>query len=171
VEGFDSITIAKISPFIRVEPAHAKHPLKLLNLINEGHSVFTGRYQQILQKQQGYHVSDSLRMISPNSAYLGSQQRYFFRYTYTFYDRLSAGFSGEKDAGEEFFKGSQPNGMDFYAGFISLQNTGILKALTIGNFNADSARDLHFPPAFHSDRWFPRGILSGLHAGLLPQYP
>lgn len=142
VEGFDSITIAKLLPFIRNDPIHSKHSLKLLNLINEGNSLLIMRCQQVLQKQQGYHVSDSLRLIRPNSVYLGSQQHYLFRYTYTYWDRLSAGFSGEKDAGEEFFKGSQPNGMDFYAGFVSLQNTGILKTLTIGNFNADFGQGL-----------------------------
>ena len=142
VEGFDSTTIAKLTPLIRIEPAHAKHPLKPINLMNEGHSDLILRYQQILQKQAGYQVSDSLRQIKPNSAYLGSQQRYYFRYTYSYYDRLSLGFSGEKDAGEEFFKGSQPNGMDFYAGFISLQNTGILKKLILGNFNADFGQGL-----------------------------
>jgi hypothetical protein len=61
---------------------------------------------------------------------------------YDYFDRISIGVTGEKDPGEEFFKGSQPNGMDFYSGYFALKNTGFLKSLIIGNFNTDFGQGL-----------------------------
>jgi hypothetical protein len=136
IDGFDSATVIRIKPFIRIGPEPEKHPLHPGGMIRYGRSQLVLRYEQVLQKQQGYGVPDSVRIQKPDAGYLGSPARLWFRYTWSYYDRLTIGISGEKDPGEQFFKGNQKNGMDFYSGFISLQNTGILRQLTLGNFNA-----------------------------------
>lgn len=76
--------------------------------------------------------------------YPGDPQQYYFRYTYSYYDRLRIGLAGEKDPGEQFFRGAQSFGMDFYSGFISLTNTGFLKNLIVGNFRAGFGQGLTF---------------------------
>jgi hypothetical protein len=142
VDGFDTATVLKILPFVGVGKPPPKHTIRFKDLFSSGRSDFIILYKQILQKQKGYSVSDSALMINPDAGYLGSPQRYSFRYTYKFFDRISLGISGEKDAGEEFFKGSQKGGMDYYGGYVCLMNTGILKSLIIGNFRAGVGQGL-----------------------------
>jgi hypothetical protein len=142
VKGFDSAMIMKIKPYIRIGPEPEMHPLKPGEVLKKGRASLLLRYEQVLQKQAGYEATDSSLLANQNAGYLGSPLRLMFRFTWSYYDRLLAGISGEKDPGEQFFRGSQKNGMDFYSGFISLQNTGILRQLTIGNFNADFGQGL-----------------------------
>ena len=51
--------------------------------------------------------SDSLR--ANNKVYLGSPYRVYTRYRFRYRQNISFGFTAEKDEGEEFFKGTQPN--------------------------------------------------------------
>ena len=142
IDGFDSMTIQKTLPFISIGSPPQKHPIRVKELFSYGRSELIIRYQQVLQKPKGYVFNDSLLDKNPNAGYVGSPQKYVFRYKYSFYDRLSFGISGEKDPGEEFFRGSQPTGMDFYSGYLSLTNTGILKNVTLGNFRAGFGQGL-----------------------------
>jgi hypothetical protein len=170
IDGFDSATISMILPYVSVDQINARHPVKVKELFTRGRISILSRYQQILQKQQGYMVSDSMLKANPNSGYPGSSQKYFFRITYTFYDRISAGFIGEKDPGEQFFKGNQSQGMDFYSGYIALKNTGMLRALVIGNFNVEFGQGLTLgstisfgsQPSSGNLRRFARGISPSL---------
>ena len=142
IDGFDSAAIQQIVPFITVSNQEIHHPIRFNNLFTKGHCQLLLRYQQILQKQQGYSVAESLFMKNPNAGYPGNPQKYYFRFNYEYFDRISIGVTGEKDPGEEFFTGSQPYGMDFYSGYLVLKNTGILKSLIIGNFNVDFGQGL-----------------------------
>jgi hypothetical protein len=167
VDGFDSATIGKILPFVSVGPEKERHPLRLKDLLKSGRNQLVIRAGQVVQKQAGYDVPDSLLKKNPNAGYEGSPARLYFRYSYSFYDRLFIGFSGQKDPGEKFFRGSQRYGMDFYSGYISLQNTGMLKQITIGNFNADFGQGLTFSsgisvgaiPGTGNVRRYARGIV------------
>ncbi|PID93060.1 MAG: hypothetical protein CSA94_02595, partial [Bacteroidetes bacterium] len=51
-------------------------------------------------------------------------------------DKFAIGFLAEKDAGEEFFKGSQKQGFDHYVGFLQVNNVGILKTAIVGDYLA-----------------------------------
>jgi hypothetical protein len=141
IEGFDSVIIKKIEPYIRIGKPE-RHPLDPGHLLKSGKSQLNIGYQQILQKQKGYMATDSMFKVNPNAGYLGTPQKYCFRYRYDYFDRLSFGFSGEKDAGEQFFRGAQKYGMDHYSGYIRLQHIGFLKNLVLGNFNASFGQGL-----------------------------
>jgi hypothetical protein len=154
VDGFDTTTIRKILPYVSVGPEPEKHPIRVKDLLGSGRNQLLMRFEQVLQKQSGYHVADSVLKKDPNAGYAGSPVKLFFRYTYSFYNRLSIGLSGEKDPGEQFFRGNQKNGFDFYSGYITLQNTGILKQITIGNFNVGFGQGLT--------------LSSGISAGAIP---
>jgi hypothetical protein len=58
------------------------------------------------------------------------------------------GFTGEKDSGEEFFRGSQRQGFDFMSGHIAIQNIGKLKSLNVGDFQAQFGQGLTFWSGF-----------------------
>jgi hypothetical protein len=143
VEGFDSATIERILPYLTVASGPEKYPLRVKDLAKYGRHQLFLRYQQILQKQKGYNVNDSILNKNPNAGYLGSPQSYYFRYNYNYYDRISLGFSGAKSAGEEFFKGSEPYGMDYYSGYLCVHKIGsFLKTLILGNFQVDFGQGL-----------------------------
>ena len=144
INGFDSLTIRQILPFIRIAPPVNRNRIRWPDVITASHGQFIIRYQQIIQKQHGYSVPDSDLKVNPNSGYSGSPQKYFFRFDYQYNNRLSIGFTGEKDPGEQFFRGDQKDGMDYYAGYFCMKNSGILKSLVIGNFKADFGQGLTF---------------------------
>ncbi|MFH1159727.1 MAG: helix-hairpin-helix domain-containing protein [bacterium] len=142
IEGFDSATIQNIVPLVTIGVPFPPVKLTPGNLIRYGHHELVIRVQQLLQQQAGYMGTDSLKEADPENYYLGNPQKYYFRYRYSFTDRLIIGFSGEKDAGEQFFRGSQASGMDFYSGFLCFQNSGWLKQFIIGNFRATYGQGL-----------------------------
>ncbi|MCX6243508.1 MAG: helix-hairpin-helix domain-containing protein [Bacteroidetes bacterium] len=168
IDGFDSATVMKMKPYIRIGPETEKHPLRPKEIFKYGKSQLILRYEQVLQKQAGYGVADSILAEDPDAGYMGSPVRLMFRYTWTYYDRLSFGISGEKDPGEQFFKGSQKNGMDFYSGFVSLQHTGILQQLTLGTFNADFGQGLTLSTGISSGAIPGTGNLRRYAGGIRP---
>lgn len=145
VNGFTLPLIRQLEPFIRVsENADAMH-FSFKEMMKEGKHEIVLRYQQVLEKQQGYEpIEDSLLEQSPNSRYLGSPQKYYARYRFSYSNKVSWGLTMEKDAGEEFFKGSMKQGFDFYSGHIFVRNLGVVKAAGIGDFQAQFGQGLVF---------------------------
>ncbi|MGV2481624.1 UNVERIFIED_CONTAM: hypothetical protein IGO34_33025, partial [Salmonella enterica subsp. enterica serovar Weltevreden] len=76
-------------------------------MFKDGRHEFVTRFQRTLEKQAGYNVPDSIKKKKPNSYYLGDANRYFARYRFQYNNNVSFAISGEKDAGEEFFRGTQ----------------------------------------------------------------
>jgi hypothetical protein len=62
-----------------------------------------------LEKSAGFEKT------STGTKYLGSPPKLFFRYRYQDKNLLQYGIVGDKDAGEQFFKGAQKYGFDFYS--------------------------------------------------------
>lgn len=165
VDGFDSSTIVKMAPFIMLGEEEDLHKINLKNILEYGRSQLFVRYQRVIQEQKGYTAEDE----SAGAKYNGDPARYFFRYTFNYFDRINIGFTGEKDPGETFFGKYQPYGMDFYGGYFSFNGKGILKKIVIGNFNADFGQGLTFGSGVSmasvpgiSNRRFARGIRPSL---------
>ena len=55
---------------------------------------------------------------------------------------MQYGVTGEKDAGEQFFKGAQKYGFDFYSAHFFVRNLGIIKSLAIGDFTVNLGQGL-----------------------------
>jgi len=142
IPGFDSVLIQKISPFISISAPSHLPAFNPKNLIRFGHQDLLLRYEQAFPKSAGYLKNDTAITLPADEYYPGSPQRYYFRYRYSWFEKLRIGFAGEKDPGEQFFRGAQANGMDFYAGYLSLSNVGILKNLVIGNFRVSYGQGL-----------------------------
>jgi hypothetical protein len=66
-----------------------------------GNQVLLIRYSQVIEKSKGFDPSTS------GTKYLGGRGKYFFRYRYQYKNLLQFGAVGDKDAGEQFFKGEQ----------------------------------------------------------------
>jgi len=167
VEGFDSVTIRKLFQYIEIGSPPPIIRLTPGNLIRLGHHDAVFRYQQVMQKQEGYVAADSVQGSGQDNFYLGKPQRYYFRYRYSFYDQVVIGISGDKDAGEEFFKGSQPAGMDYYSWFVAVRNLRWLKQVIAGNFRVSFGQGLTLGgSSFGSSVSFGTGIR--YHSGFTP---
>lgn len=145
IEGFDQQTITSILPFITLDETHSRRYFSMENLRRDGGQVFFLRYQQLLEEQLGFSGIDPEDLENnPNARYLGSPYRLYTRYRFTWYRNISFGFTAEKDPGEEFFRGTQPYGFDFYSAHLHFQDFGRLKSLSLGDFQAQFGQGLCF---------------------------
>ena len=147
VEGFDEQTLAIIRPVVCIEKDQSKDKITFNKMARYGKHQLVGRYEQVLEKQQGYlPIDDSALLAKPNSRYLGSPQKYQLKYTYNYRNKIRAGFVLEKDAGEMFFTdkvsdtiqkllGSQYHRSFDFAGFhLYAKDLGIVKAAVLGDY-------------------------------------
>lgn len=143
IDGFDAVTIQRIFPFVVVKVDFNRPNLSFKELMDNGQNQLFIRWQRILEEQVGFSpIADSLLQVKPNSRYLGSPDRIYTRYRFNYGTNISWGFTAEKDAGEEFFSGSQKRGFDFYSAHFHVRNIGRLKALSIGDYHAQFGQGL-----------------------------
>ncbi len=147
VEGFDEQTLAIIRPLLIIEKDRNKDKLSFRNMARYGKHQLVGRYEQVLERQQGYlPIDDSALLTKPNSRYLGSPQKLQFKYTYNYKNKVRAGFTLEKDAGEMFFTDKVSDtiqkllgknyrrGFDFIGFHLYAKDLGIVKAAALGDY-------------------------------------
>lgn len=143
VEDFDLATIRKILPFVYVSDNFNAAFFSFREMMKDGRHELVSRVQRTIEHQAGYFTPDSLTMAKkPNSYYLGDANRLFLRYRFTYNQNVSVAISGEKDAGEQFFRGTQQQGFDFYSGHIAIRNIKFIKCLTIGDYQATFGQGL-----------------------------
>ncbi|HEX8277711.1 MAG TPA: helix-hairpin-helix domain-containing protein, partial [Segetibacter sp.] len=133
---FSIETIRQILPYVRVGNAIALSMDMKQRLTGGQHSVLF-RSQQVLEKSKGFTRADSIV-----NSYPGSSQRLFFRYKYVYRNLLQFGVTGDKDAGEQFFKGRQKAGFDFYSFHLFARKLGIIKLLALGDFTVNLGQGL-----------------------------
>ena len=136
VPGWDISTIRKLLPYIFVGNTLPLSANLRERVAGGDHSIII-RMQQTVEKSNGFTRADSEAIRYP-----GSEQRIFFRYKYNFRNLLQFGITGDKDAGEQFFKGSQKQGFDFYSVHLFARKMGIVKSLAIGDFTVNLGQGL-----------------------------
>lgn len=145
INGFDSEAIKLILPFVKLSTDVDNAQLSLKELLKNGESQLFMRYQTVLEEKKGFSsVTDSALLASPNSRYRGSEPKLYTRYRYKYGRHLSFGFTAEKDAGEEFFKGTQKQGFDYYSAHLFIRNQGKIKQLAIGDYQAQFGQGLTY---------------------------
>jgi hypothetical protein len=105
---------------------------------NGGSHSLLMRYGRVAEQAKGYQPPAT----EQSSHYLGSRDGLFVRYKYNYNNLLQFGIAGDKDAGEEFFKGSQKNGFDFYTFHFFAKNIGKIKLLALGDFTVNFGQGL-----------------------------
>jgi hypothetical protein len=143
IDGFDLETIEQILPYVVVREYVERRQLSLHDLLQNGNNQYFLRYQRLFEEQRGYSdIGPEELIANPNARYVGSPYRLYSRYRYTYYNNVSIGITAEKDPGEEFFRGSQPNGFDFYSAHFYMRNVGKIKALSLGDFQVQFGQGL-----------------------------
>ncbi|MEO5890660.1 MAG: helix-hairpin-helix domain-containing protein [Ferruginibacter sp.] len=137
VPGLDLPLIQRMRPYITVST-----PQNVITSIRQrvkgGASNILTRVTQVLEKQKGFKLDP----VTANNYYPGSRQKLFVRYKYQFKNLLQYGIVGEKDAGEQFFKGAQKSGFDFYSAHLFARNIGMVKSLALGDFTVNLGQGL-----------------------------
>ncbi|MGZ8557767.1 MAG: ComEA family DNA-binding protein [Chitinophagaceae bacterium] len=135
IPTWDIITLRKLLIFITVaSPVSLKDDFALR--FKEGSHSLLFRYSQVLEKGKGFDNTTT------GTKYLGGPERIFLRYRYVYKNLLQFGFAGDKDAGEQFFKGAQSRGFDFYTVHLFARKIGIVQALAIGDFTVNMGQGL-----------------------------
>lgn len=143
ISGFNDYVISRILPFVYVGAVKKNETLSISDMFQNGRKSLLLYYQNILEEQKGYSsISESELVKNPNQRYLGSPYRFFTKFKYNYKNYLQYGFTADKDAGEEFFKGSQRNGFDFYSAHLFFRNNTWLKSFVIGDFHAQFGQGL-----------------------------
>ena len=166
VYGFDARTIQMIRPFVTVRENAQASTASFGQMLKKGNHEVTIRSILNVEERRGFMdrtnpfgkeysypngnplpdlddpaVVDSLRTNS--KVYLGSPYKFYTRYRFRYRHNLSMGFTVEKDEGEELFTGSQES-FDFISAHVFLRDMGRVKALAIGDYQAQFGQGLTF---------------------------
>lgn len=134
VDGFDQNLAETLSKFVEVRPSpKGRNPFT--TFFKKSKSNLLLRYRQIIERQAGYAKDKENR-------YLGNPMRLTFKYSFNSGEHFAMALAGEKDAGEEFFKGTQKQGFDHYGWFLNFKNIGILKNCVIGDYTLSCGQGL-----------------------------
>jgi hypothetical protein len=137
VPGWDLETIRVLIPFIRIGRDESVYSA-LKERWTGGDASILLRAGQVLEKSKGFE-----KPSGPDASYYeGSAQNFFIRYNYNYKQLLSYGFTGEKDAGEPFFRDAQRYGFDFYSFHFFLRQAGVIKSFAIGDFTVNMGQGL-----------------------------
>ncbi|HKH60210.1 MAG TPA: hypothetical protein VKA49_05235 [Flavitalea sp.] len=128
--------IRKLVPFIAISDSKTIFR-SFKERVSAGENNLMLRYSMVLPKSKGYARNDST-----SNGYKGSRPHMLFRYKHNYKNLLQYGFLGDKDAGEEFFRGSQRMGFDFYSFHLFSRKMGIVKALAVGDFTVNFGQGL-----------------------------
>ncbi len=137
VPGYDVATIKQLLPFVSVtEPGLLDQGAPAIS--NNRHQVLL-RWSRQLEEKMGYLMPND----TTPSPYAGSPDQLYFRYRFTKGDRISAGITAEKDAGEAFFTGSNKKGFDFYSAHLYVKNPiRRVKSLALGDYSVTMGQGL-----------------------------
>jgi len=130
VPYFDIETIRKILPYVSVNLNSSASRLTLKEKLRQGSNELMLRWGQILEKQPAYDPTSSITQFK------GNKSRLYFRYRFQIPGIFYIGLTGEKDPGEELFKGSNPYGFDFYSYHIYVKEyKSWLPSIAIGDYS------------------------------------
>jgi hypothetical protein len=135
VPSWNVFILRKVRPYITVDD-QPKLFASISERLKNGQNSILARVTQVLEKSKGY-LNDTTKSFYP-----GSPQKLFIRYKYSYKNLLQYGITAEKDAGEQFFRGAQKSGFDFYSAHFFVRNAGIIKSLALGDFTVNLGQGL-----------------------------
>jgi hypothetical protein len=140
VPGMDLETIRRILPFVGLRQDVDDFQASFKEMITKGDNELYLRWTRVLEQQRGF---TPLPERPDSTPYLGDPNQLYVRYRHTYSNRLSYGFTAEKDRGEEFFRGSNKKGFDYYSAHVFLKDYNrTVKAVALGDYTANFGQGL-----------------------------
>jgi hypothetical protein len=143
VPYLDFQTVERVLPFFRVGEPKKERALSARELAKNGLHELQLRLDKTLTPRAGYKTyPDSVLERYPNRKYGGEDFYTSLRYSYRYRDKLQAGFTAEKDAGEPFLRDGYPKGYDHYGVHLLMHDIGPLKTLALGDYRLSFGQGL-----------------------------
>ncbi|MEI8084705.1 MAG: helix-hairpin-helix domain-containing protein [Paludibacter sp.] len=151
IDGLDMTDIRRMLPFVVVgESDDTYKKIYWHDLLKYGKNELFLRLDKGVETKEGYQFlpEEDVNAAATNSNnYLGNALYHSMKYRFHFKDRILAGITAEKDAGEQFL-GKKNVGYDYYSAYAQLNNIGKIKTLVVGDFRANFGQGLVLRPEF-----------------------
>lgn len=135
IPGLDSKLVTLLTFFFIVSQGDSSPEFNLKSLIAGGKTQLLLRGKGVIEKQQGYSpVTKEDFEKNPDCRYLGSPGLVYTQLKYEYADRLQVAVTIEKDSGEK--------GVDYKSLNITVNNTGPVERVVIGDFTAHFGQGL-----------------------------
>ncbi len=143
IDGFTPIIIKKMLPFVTVRPAGKMEKIDFKNVLKYGRHQIIGESGWVLQNEKAYNdvKIDSTTGKIP-SRFAGNKVMCYFKYKFHYKNRVFAGISAEKDAGEQFVFNDKIHGFDFYSVHFQANKIHKLEQINIGDYHAHFGQGL-----------------------------
>ncbi len=140
IDNLSDETIFYLKHFTTVNETNKQ--LKLIELTQVGKTEIVFQHENDFQQKLGYKTSE-LKPLN-KQYYLGSPYRYVLRAKQKIGKRIDIGFTGEKDAGEQFLSDAQSSGFDYNSAHVHFKNIGHFSSIIIGDYQANFGQGLTF---------------------------
>ncbi len=134
IEGFSAKERLRLADIAMIAPPPKPKPT-FKELWRWSKSVLWVRYGQVVERQSGYDTTRT-------SHYDGSPSHVQFQYDFNIRQQFGFRIAGEKDAGEQFFRGEQKYGFDHYSGSVYVKNLKWLKCAVFGDYRLNFGQGL-----------------------------
>ncbi|MDD4777322.1 MAG: helix-hairpin-helix domain-containing protein [Fermentimonas sp.] len=116
---------------------------KIKNSVKYGRHEVQLRFDKTLTPRAGYgEFTDSILERYPNRKYQGENFYTSLRYSLKYNDKIEAGITAEKDAGEPFLKPYYTKGYDHYGVHLIIRDVGKLRTLALGDYRLSFGQGL-----------------------------
>lgn len=140
IPELDLTTIRRILPYVKVSGDVDDFQVSIKEMLTGGKDELYVRWSRVLEERRGFRP---LAEGETSSRYLGDPNKLYVRYKHSYDNKLSYGFTAEKDAGEEFFTGSNKAGFDYYSAHIFLKDyKKNIKAIALGDYSVSMGQGL-----------------------------
>lgn len=137
VPDFSIPLIKTMLPFVAVNPKSIYQTNSLRQILKKSNSQLLTRWTRFAEPQIGYDPERT------GNRYLGDPNQFAVRFRINAQNKVGLVLTAEKDRGEEFFKGSNPNGFDFYSGNLFLRDLNpFVKQIILGDFTSGFGQGL-----------------------------
>jgi len=143
-EFWDAQIVENILPFVMVSKEIQEKKVSVKDMLKEAKGEYLARWIRGIEQKAGYaDVPDSIRQQS-NSYYWGSPDRVYSRFRMNYRTNLSLGVTMEKDAGEQLFGSTQPQGFDFYSVHAFYKGNKFVRKVALGDYHFEMGQGLAF---------------------------
>lgn len=134
--------ILLLLPFIAIDTDASGMP-GFQKIISGSNHDFIGLFQRQVQQNEGQRRRIEHDTLGKDF-YQGNALRQVLRYRMSYKNLFAIGFTGEKDAGEAFGRGINPQGYDFNSAYLYVGERKYIKKLIIGDYNLMLGQGLTF---------------------------
>lgn len=137
IPTFDLPTIEALRPYVQIGEGLDAVQEPFLKMLGGGRNEVFLRWSRVLENKRGFGTDER------EATYEGDPNKVYLRYKHGYSNKLSYGFTAEKDAGEAFARGSNSNGFDFYSAHFHLRDyNDRIKDIVIGDYTPSMGQGL-----------------------------